>query len=294
MERDRQTVRARGIREPVESGKMSSSGDDRLRQLYLVHRRRLVRSLSRRLSDGDEAEEVAQEAWTRVLSRRGDGGIGDLVRYLYRTARNLAIDRLRHRQVESRVLGHRVSFVEDEPVPDDGSGGRLETSGGIAADGRRPNLVLMDGGHSHERVANQRQELTAIAGAINALEPRCRQAFIWHRFHGHGYREIARRLDVSVSSVEKYIMTALLACREARDAVREGRWRMPEDADGILSDLLAGPPSHQQSPAEDGAPDRLRKKAARSSNEVNERTAREGVARRSETTLKPGRGSRQT
>ncbi|RMF15247.1 MAG: sigma-70 family RNA polymerase sigma factor [Alphaproteobacteria bacterium] len=249
---------------------MDSTGHERLRDLYLAHRRRLVRSLSRRLSDDDEAEEVVQEAWARVLSRRGDGGIGDLVRYLYRTARNLAIDRLRHRQVEGRVLGRRLSFVEDEPDGDGDAGRRSDSSDGLAADGRRPELVLMDGGHSPEQAASGRQELTAIAGAINALEPRCRQAFIWHRFHGLGYREIAHRLEVSVSSVEKYIMTALLACREAREAVHEGRWRMPEESGEILSDLLADPRSGEDRIGRQGRTDGLRKRSSRSSCGVSE------------------------
>ncbi len=282
---------------------MASPGQERLRQLYLAHRRRLVRSLSRRLSDGEEAEEVVQEAWARVLSRRGERGIGDLVRYLYRTARNLAIDRLRHRQVESRVLGRRMSFVEDEAAVDGTDARRGETSDGLAiGNERRPGLVLMDGGHSPERVAGERQELIAIAGAINALEPRCRQAFIWHRFHGLGYREIARRLEVSVSSVEKYIMTALVACRETRRAVREGRWRAPasEDAGEILSDLLGGPVAatdagerRTATPGLGATPD-LRENPARPSKDMDEGRETGATRRPRGTRRNTGRGSERS
>lgn len=44
---------------------------------------------------------------------------------------------------------------------------------------------------------------------IRALPQRTREAFLMHRFESQTYRQIAARLGVSVSMVEKHIAEAL-------------------------------------------------------------------------------------
>lgn len=53
--------------------------------------------------------------------------------------------------------------------------------------------------------------------AITGLPGRIRRAFILSRFMGKNYREIAIDLNVSESSVEKYIISALAQLRDAAD-----------------------------------------------------------------------------
>jgi RNA polymerase sigma-70 factor (ECF subfamily) len=52
---------------------------------------------------------------------------------------------------------------------------------------------------------------------IRALPPRTRDAFLLHRFEDQTYGQIAKRLGVSVSMVEKHIAEALRQLKISRD-----------------------------------------------------------------------------
>ncbi|GAB4121348.1 MAG: sigma-70 family RNA polymerase sigma factor [Rhodothalassiaceae bacterium] len=158
-----------------------------LEQLVRTRNDRMIRQAVRRSVSREDAEDLAQDAYLRVLSRDSLEPVTNLPAFLGRSMRNLAIDLVRRR---SRRGDYETSAEEDRT---------LETH---AATG------------DPERTAIAREQLARIRDAINALPPRCRQAFILHRFHGHDYAEIARMLGVSTSSVEKYIIRALEACRK--------------------------------------------------------------------------------
>ncbi len=253
------------------------SGQDRrriLERLYRAHYRRLVKRLSRRLPDPGDAEEVAQEAYLRCLAHEGSGGRGEVrswLSYLFRVARNLAIDRMRHegmaREKRDLLAGDSSRRQEERRRP------------GVH---RAPPLSLVE--PASERVIDARGELVALAAAINDLDPRIRQAFIWHRFHGLSYAEIARRLGLSVSSVEKYIMTALLACREARARARIAHQDKAHEAIGtLLGDQLGVPVgSGGMEEADAPGPARLRAEGAHPSEEREGKTgrSRRGARRR--------------
>ncbi len=211
------------------------SGQDRrriLERLYRAHHRRLIGRLAQRLPNPGDAEEVAQEAYLRCLAREAPSEASEVrswLSYLFRVARNLAIDRMR-----------REAMTRDKLDLLAGDSARSQKERRRPGVHRAAPLSLVE--PVSERMIDARGELVALAAAINDLEPRIRQAFIWHRFHGLAYAEIARRLGVSVSSVEKYIMTALLACRQARARARIGRHGGAERAiETLLADQVGVP-----------------------------------------------------
>lgn len=145
----------------------------------------LVRRLTVRLKDPEAARDVMQDAYVRLMGVQEDRQIANPAAFLYRTAQNLALDRLRADKRRAR----RDEALAKAQQPCDSA--------------------------DPETVTAARQDLARMRDAINALPPKCRLAFIRHRFDGRSYPEIAAELGVSVSMVEKYIMRALKACRQA-------------------------------------------------------------------------------
>lgn len=61
-----------------------------------------------------------------------------------------------------------------------------------------------------------RERVTGAADALDRLKPTARAAFLMHRLDGVSYAMVAGSLGVSVSMVEKHIMSALATIRHAR------------------------------------------------------------------------------
>jgi len=143
----------------------------------------LVRKRRYRTADADD---VAQETCVRAMQVSAPQAVRDPVRYLMRIARNLVVDRRRWRVRETALI-HSLAVVE------------LQT--GTAPD--------------PERVLAGKQELKRVLAAIGRLPPRCREAFVLHRFNGLSYAAVARRMGVSTSMVEKHIAEAMLRITKA-------------------------------------------------------------------------------
>src|ERR1700716_3589777 len=82
---------------------ISTFSADTVSRLFREHNRALVGYLRARLRCENEAKEVAQDASVRLLQLHQPGTPGLLRAYLFKTATNLAIDRLRRRAVRYRA-----------------------------------------------------------------------------------------------------------------------------------------------------------------------------------------------
>jgi len=71
--------------------------------LFREHNEALVRFLFARLRSRQAALEVAQEAYVRLLSLDQPGAVSYLRSFLFKTAANLAVDRLRRDDVHARA-----------------------------------------------------------------------------------------------------------------------------------------------------------------------------------------------
>ncbi|WP_459906493.1 sigma-70 family RNA polymerase sigma factor [Caballeronia sp. HLA56] len=147
----------------------------------------LLRFLSHRVKDADTALDIAQESYLRVLSLRESGApISDPRGLLYQTARNLVIDSFRR----AGVRAQHVRPLDDDDDP-------------AAHVSSQP-----------EHACEASQRTTMLIAAIEALPPRCREAFVLHRFDGLGHAEIAERMGITRNMVEKHIIRGVLACRQ--------------------------------------------------------------------------------
>ncbi|MFP5512489.1 MAG: RNA polymerase sigma factor [Alphaproteobacteria bacterium] len=162
-----------------------------LSQLFAAERARVVRLIGRIVGCRSAAEDLAQEAFLRLWNRPDAGGSTD-PSYLFRTAQNLAIDHLRAQRVRS---DHAASVLAD----------------GQEADGTTPDNALA-----------ARRELEALHAALASLPERTQRVFLLNRLDGLSYAEIALKLGVSVSTVEKDMIRALALCRR-RLPERAGR-----------------------------------------------------------------------
>lgn len=167
----------------VEAASLSSERHAIFEAVYREHRGAVVRLLRRRVRNPDEAEELAQEAYLRALRYR-DSNAESLKALLFRIAINLAGTNARRDRTH-----HTTAHTSLEELP-------------IAHDELPQDEQL---------VQDERREL--IAMAIQALPPRCRQVFVLSRFHDMRQKDIAQRLGISLSMVEKHITTAMAFIR---------------------------------------------------------------------------------
>ncbi len=74
-----------------------------LAEIARSHHSALVRFLALRTGSTEDAKEIVQEAYAKLLALDRPGTISFLVGYLWRVAANLAIDRGRQRAARSRL-----------------------------------------------------------------------------------------------------------------------------------------------------------------------------------------------
>jgi RNA polymerase sigma-70 factor (ECF subfamily) len=71
-----------------------------------------------------------------------------------------------------------------------------------------------ENGPLQDEVLAARIRLKRVEEGLSRLSPRTREVFLMHRLDNLKYREIAEKLDISQSAVEKHIARAALALTE--------------------------------------------------------------------------------
>ena len=153
-------------------------------ELFRQHNQTLVRFLDARLQNEQEAREIAQEAYVRLLELGRTGAVGFLRAYLFKIAFNLAIDRIRSRKSRSRLDAAKLQPVEE--------------------------MFEQTGVERHVLAAD---ELRVFRASLNELPEAHRQALVLNRLEGVSTAEIGRRLGRSERMIRRYIVHALIYCR---------------------------------------------------------------------------------
>jgi len=150
----------------------------------------LIRWLTKKLGDPDAAHDVAQNVFLRIWAFAETSEIENPRALIFKAASNLALNEMKRRNRYNRRHLAPSEFAEDDPIQH-----------------------VPSSAPSPEKHASLREEVVITFKAINALPDRPRQAFVMNRFDGLSYKEIARALRVSESSVEKYMIVALKQLR---------------------------------------------------------------------------------
>ncbi|WP_038625164.1 RNA polymerase sigma factor [Dyella jiangningensis] len=158
----------------------------RIATLFREHNRALVAYLQCRLHSLSDAQEVAQEAYMRLVTLERPEQVDSLRAYLYRVASNLAVDRLRMRKVR-----------DDNPVqaPDE-------------------DLHLAPIPERHAAATGQ---LHALQNALRELPAKTGRAFVMHVIDGCEIGVIARAMKISERMVRYHVANALAHCRARVD-----------------------------------------------------------------------------
>jgi RNA polymerase sigma-70 factor (ECF subfamily) len=157
-------------------------------ELFRRHNRAL-NGLARRRVGWEDAEDVVQDAYLRLLELENAGRINDARGYLYRIAANLAIDLLRKRKTRATCL------VEDAELERAAGGDPV-----LGASGEEAILLR----HVQARLAQ--------------LPPACRETFLLSRLYGMTFPEIAERLGISLRTVNRHISRTIDHLQSAFDA----------------------------------------------------------------------------
>jgi len=157
----------------------------------------IKRFLARFFSNQQDIEDVAQEAYLRAYVAEQQKDIEQPKAYLFRIAKNLALTKL------TRKSKKITDYLEE-------CGSSVVIEYGAAADSEVEAL----------------ESLGLYCEAVAALPEKCRQVFLLRKVHGLAHKEIAERMSLSVSSVEKYLLRGILECKAFVDE-QEGRVQNP-------------------------------------------------------------------
>lgn len=144
----------------------------------------------RRTGSRQDAEDLTQEVFLRIIRREDELPAEFAEVYIFKIAANLLRDRAR--QAVSRQKPDHFS---------------LEAAGGADPGSHRvPADLIEDLGP--ERVLLSQEALAAALTALEALGERTRDIFVLYRLENMKQRQIAALYGISVSSVEKHVARA--------------------------------------------------------------------------------------
>ncbi len=142
----------------------------------------LMQFLEHNWRNASDISDLRQEVYVRVY-QAALTQIPDRPRqFVFATARNLLIDRVRHESVipiEAAADLEALDIAVDAPGP--------------------------------ERTAIARDELRRVQAALDHLPPRCRQAVVLARIEDLSRSEIARRMGVAEITVSQYVTQGICA-----------------------------------------------------------------------------------
>ncbi len=161
---------------------------DRKRDAVELQGTRLLGYLRSRLANEQDAQDLAQEAYLRLLRVPDKTLVRDPVAYLFRIARNLLHELYTTLPPETTLVSDG-DLIDDSPAP--------------------------------EELADTRQHVERLEEVLNHLPPKCRAVMVLHRRDGMTYDEIGVELGISSAMVKKYLAQGLARCQARLRRFRE-------------------------------------------------------------------------
>lgn len=174
------------MRSPNRISKRSDSAGTFAARVFEQYDAGLHRFLTRRLRGTQNVQDLAQEAYLRLLHLDRSDFVRKPQAYLYRIAANLVYEfKLRERSTPVAFDSEALEQAAEHP-----SESAAETS---------------------ERLGAEQQ----LQSLLEQLPPLYQAVLVLRKRDGLSYAEIARALDISVHTVKKYLARAVAQCRSS-------------------------------------------------------------------------------
>ena len=152
--------------------------------IYMACRGLMARAV-RRIVGRNDVEDILQEAFVRSFEAEGRQTIHDARAFLMRTARNLALDHV-----------SRAAYRTTGP---------LELAG---------EEHCIDAAAPPDAQVDAERRFLQFCQAVGGLPEQCRRVFVLHKVYGMSHEEIASKLGIAPSTIQKHIAKGLLLCFE--------------------------------------------------------------------------------
>ena len=154
-------------------------------QVFIDNSDFLKRFLMKYLKSEQAIEDIVQEVYIKAHNAELNKEIEYPKAFLFTIAKNLALNEI------SKKSNQRTVYLEDCSSDD------YEHIGACL-----------------EQEVDADKSVEVYLKAIADLPEKCRKIFLMRKVHGLKHQTIANELDISVSSVEKHLKTAMLSCRD--------------------------------------------------------------------------------
>ncbi|WP_282347783.1 sigma-70 family RNA polymerase sigma factor [Pseudomonas sp. PS01301] len=160
---------------------MTSPASQSVEGLYLVHRRWLTEWLRSRLGCPDNAADLAQDTFMRLLSAREIAPIREPRAFLTTVAKRVLFNHYRRQDLERAYL----EALSQMPEP-------------LAPSEEHRAIIL--------------QTLLELDALLDGLPVLVKRAFLLAQVEGLGYQDIADELGISLATVKRYLHKAAMRC----------------------------------------------------------------------------------
>lgn len=143
----------------------------------LRYYKELVYYVQKLIGDKEQAKEIIQETYVKTIEKSKEISIENERAFLYKVARNIVIDQSRKDK--------NKEFVE------------YEEEEHFCSINEQPDEIVLE---------NVKEEL--LLEALDSLPKHLKQVFVLHIFEGYDKKQIATMMNLSLNSVQKYVVSA--------------------------------------------------------------------------------------